>query len=40
MKQTLFAFAAVLLISALALSLAGWAAKQPQKRHFNVGGCV
>jgi phosphate transport system permease protein len=40
MKHTLFAFAAVLLISAVALSLSGWAAKQPQKRHFNVGGAV
>ncbi len=40
MKETLFAFAAVLLISAVSLSLAGWAAKQPQKRHFNVGGLV
>ncbi len=40
MKQTLFAFAAVLLVSALALSLSGWAAKQPQKRNFNVGGTV
>jgi phosphate transport system permease protein len=38
MERTLFAFAAVLLISAVSLSLAGWAAKQPQKRHFNVGG--
>jgi phosphate transport system permease protein len=40
MKETLFAFAAVLLITAVSLSLAGWAAKQPQKRHFNVGGLV
>jgi phosphate transport system permease protein len=40
MKQTLFAFAAVLLVSALSLSLCGWAAKQPQKRNFNVGGLV
>jgi ABC-type phosphate transport system permease subunit len=38
MERTLFAFAAVLLVSAVSLSLAGWAAKQPQKRHFNVGG--
>ena len=38
MKHTLFAIAAVLLFSALALSLAGWAAKQPMKRYFNVGG--
>jgi phosphate transport system permease protein len=40
MKQTLFAFAAVLLVSALSLSISGWAAKQPQKRNFNVGGLV
>jgi ABC-type phosphate transport system permease subunit len=40
MKETLFAFAGVLLITAVSLSLAGWAAKQPQKRHFNVGGLV
>jgi phosphate transport system permease protein len=40
MKETLFAFAAILLITAVSLSLAGWAAKQPQKRHFNVGGLV
>ncbi|HTU31332.1 MAG TPA: ABC transporter permease subunit [Solirubrobacteraceae bacterium] len=39
-ERTLFAFAAVLLISAVSLSLLGWAAKQPQKRHFNVGGIV
>lgn len=32
LKHTLFAIAAVLLISAMALSLAGWAAKQPLKR--------
>jgi phosphate transport system permease protein len=38
MKHTLFAFAAVLLVSAAALSLTGWAAKQPMKRYFNVGG--
>jgi phosphate transport system permease protein len=38
MKHTLFAFAAVLLFSSAALSLAGWAAKQPMKRYFNVGG--
>jgi len=38
MKHTLFAFAAVLLVSALAFSLSGWAAKQPMKRYFNVGG--
>src|ERR1700728_2705926 len=38
MKHTLFAIAAVLLFSALALSLIGWAVKQPMKRYFNVGG--
>ena len=31
--ETLYAFAAVLLISAMFLSLAGWAAKQPLKRY-------
>jgi phosphate transport system permease protein len=40
MKHTLFAFAAVLLFSSAALSLAGWAAKQPMKRYFNVGGAA
>jgi phosphate transport system permease protein len=40
MKHTLFAFAAVLLFSAVALSLSGWAAKQPMKRYFNVGGAA
>jgi ABC-type phosphate transport system permease subunit len=38
MKHTLFAIAAVLLLSSLILSLTGWAAKQPMKRYFNVGG--
>ena len=33
LKQTLFAIASVLLVSAMALSLAGWAAKQPLKRY-------
>jgi phosphate transport system permease protein len=33
MRQTIFAIAAVLLFSALMLSLAGWAAKQPMKRY-------
>jgi phosphate transport system permease protein len=33
LKSTLFAIAAVLLVSALLLSLAGWAAKQPLKRY-------
>jgi phosphate transport system permease protein len=40
MKQTLFAFAAVLLFSSAMLSLAGWAAKQPMKRYFNIGGAA
>ncbi len=31
--QTLYAFAAILLLSAMALSLIGWAAKQPLKRY-------
>ncbi len=31
--QTIYAFAAVLLVSSLMLSLAGWAAKQPLKRY-------
>ena len=31
--ETLYAFAAVLLISATFLSLAGWAAKQPMKKY-------
>lgn len=38
MKHTLFAIAAVLLVSSVALSLFGWATKQPMKRYFNVGG--
>jgi phosphate transport system permease protein len=33
MEQTLFAIAAILLFSAVLLSLAGWAAKQPMKRY-------
>jgi phosphate transport system permease protein len=33
MKHTLYAIAAVLLFSALMLSLAGWAAKQPMKKY-------
>jgi ABC-type phosphate transport system permease subunit len=33
MKHTLYAIAAVLLLSAAALSIAGWAAKQPMKRY-------
>jgi phosphate transport system permease protein len=38
LEHTLFAFAAVLLFSAAALSLAGWAAKRPMQQFFNVGG--
>ena len=38
MKATMFAIAAVLLFSSLMLSIAGWAAKQPMKRYFQVGG--
>lgn len=33
MRHTIFAMAAVLLFSAMMLSLAGWAAKQPMKRY-------
>ncbi len=33
MRHTIFAIASVLLFSALMLSLAGWAAKQPMKRY-------
>lgn len=33
MKQTVFAMASILLITSLALSLAGWAAKQPLKKY-------
>jgi len=40
MKNTLFAIAAVLLFSAVMLSLVGYAVKQPMKRYFNVGGAV
>jgi ABC-type phosphate transport system permease subunit len=40
MKHILFALGAVLLVSTAALSLAGWAAKQPMKRYFNVGGAA
>ena len=36
--QTLYAFAAVLLVSAMFLSLAGWAAKQPLKQVWAAGG--
>jgi ABC-type phosphate transport system permease subunit len=37
LAQTLYAFAAVLLVSSMALSLAGWAAKRPLRR-YAVGG--
>jgi ABC-type phosphate transport system permease subunit len=40
MKHTLFAIAAVLLFSSLMLSLGGWAAKQPMRQFFNVGGAA
>jgi phosphate transport system permease protein len=40
LEHTLFAIGAVLLVSAAALSLAGWAAKQPMKQFFNVGGAT
>jgi ABC-type phosphate transport system permease subunit len=40
MKHTLFAIAAVLLFSAAALSLVGWAAKRPMKRYLAVGGAA
>ncbi len=33
MRQTVFAMATILLITSLALSLAGWAAKQPMKKY-------
>jgi ABC-type phosphate transport system permease subunit len=33
MKQTIFAMAAILLFSAMMLSIAGWAVKQPMKRY-------
>jgi phosphate transport system permease protein len=38
MRHTLFAIAAVLLFSSLMLSVAGWMAKQPMKRYFQIGG--
>ncbi len=40
MEHTLYAIAAVLLFSALMLSLAGWAAKQPMKRYQLTGGAA
>ncbi len=39
MRHTIFAIASVLLFSALMLSLAGWAAKQPMKRYGGAGVC-
>jgi phosphate transport system permease protein len=38
LEHTAFAFAAVLLFSAAALSLSGWAAKRGMREFFNVGG--
>jgi ABC-type phosphate transport system permease subunit len=38
MEHTLYAVAALLLFSALTLSLVGWAAKQPMKRYQHAGG--
>jgi hypothetical protein len=38
MEHTLYSIAALLLFSALTLSLAGWAVKQPMKRHQHAGG--
>jgi phosphate transport system permease protein len=38
LKHALLAIGAVLLFASMMLSLAGWAAKQPMKRYFNVGG--
>jgi phosphate transport system permease protein len=40
MEHTLFAIAAVLLFSALMLSLIGWVAKVPMNRYFLVGGAT
>jgi ABC-type phosphate transport system permease subunit len=40
MKHTLYAIAAVLLLSAVMLSLVGWAAKQPMKRYLVVGAAA
>jgi ABC-type phosphate transport system permease subunit len=37
-KHLLFAIGAVLLVSSAVLSIAGWAAKQPMKQFYNVGG--
>ena len=33
MRHTIFAIASVLLLSAMFLSFAGWAAKQPMKKY-------
>jgi ABC-type phosphate transport system permease subunit len=38
MEHTLYAIAALLLFSALTLSLVGWAVKQPMKRYQHAGG--
>lgn len=40
LKTTLFAMAAVLMFSAIMLSLIGWFCKQPMKRYFMVGGAA
>jgi len=40
MEHTLYSIAAMLLFSALTLSLAGWAVKQPMRRYQHVGGAV
>jgi hypothetical protein len=40
MEHTLYAIAALLLFSALTLSLAGWAVKQPMKRYQHAGGAA
>jgi ABC-type phosphate transport system permease subunit len=40
MEHTLYAIAAVLLFSAVMLSLIGWAAKQPMKRYHQTGGAA
>jgi ABC-type phosphate transport system permease subunit len=40
MEHTLYSIAALLLFSALTLSLAGWAVKQPMKRYQPAGGAA
>jgi ABC-type phosphate transport system permease subunit len=40
MKHTLFAIAAVLMFSALMLSLIGWVTRRPMSRYFLIGGAV